>query len=127
MGSENSLWVLVAPEGDVGRDQSKPDLWLMLCPPESGHEQGSECKLFCVGIILGEQERETGREERQHRVPEGAVHCCGQPGSVPGLQVGIVRNRDRNLPKPAEHTSEFRQLRTRRVGVFMYQLSSITG
>lgn len=46
MGSENSLWVLVAPEGEVGRDQSKQDLWLMLSPPESGHSKDLNASCF---------------------------------------------------------------------------------
>lgn len=44
--------------------------------------------MFCVGITLRERERETGREERQNRVPEGAVYCCGQPDPVTGLEGG---------------------------------------
>ena len=44
--------------------------------------------MFSVGITLREQERETEREERKNRVSEGAVYCCGQPGSVLGLEGG---------------------------------------
>lgn len=52
--------------------------------------------------------------------------AVGNQTRFQGSRVGVVRNRGRDPPKPAEHTSEFHELRTRRVGVFMHQLLSIT-
>lgn len=70
----------------MGRDQSKQIFWLMLSPPESGHSKDLNASCFCVGNHA--RERKGRQEERQNRVPEGAVYCCGQPDPVPGLEGG---------------------------------------
>ena len=60
--------------GGVGRGQIEQDLLLTLGSPESGHEPGLECKWFIGGIAFKERDHETVREEKIHRVREGAVY-----------------------------------------------------
>ena len=83
MWLENSLWGIAAPREveEMGISQVKQNLWPMLGSPESGHEEGFECKcLFIWRKHRREQESETGREGRQYRDISKLFTAMGKQG-----------------------------------------------
>ena len=99
--------------GEVGRGQIKQDFGLCWVPLNQAMSKDLKCKSFIGGIIFREQESEIGREEKQY----GRVSERWATGLNPG-----VGGRGADPLKTAEHTSDFHQLRARRVGVFIHQL-----
>lgn len=51
------------------------------------------------------QRAERRQEERQNRVPEGAVYCCGVWSPVQGLRVGVVKKWGRD-PRSLQSTPQ---------------------